>query len=168
MNILLDSFSVLTEYWRLIAGILLILLVGQIVVWGVLKMIFRDELASDEYYSLSIAGWTLPIFMAAVLWLLLRFFHTQALSTLVVFSFITLLAIILFLRIRKGLLQDSKPFLLILFVLFGLFIFLRLAFVSKAAIPLYFDSAQHYLIIKNLLGNPAFNAAALCTWPPTA
>jgi hypothetical protein len=168
MNILLDSFSVLMEHWQLIAGILFIIFPGQILIWFILKIIFGDRLTSDEYYSISIAGWMLPIFLAAVFWLLLRFFETQALSTLVVFSLIALLAIILFLRIRKGLLQDSKPFLLILFVLFGLFIFLRLAFVSKAAIPLYFDSAHHYLIIKNLLGNPAFNAAALFTWPPTA
>jgi hypothetical protein len=37
----------------------------------------------------------------------------------------------------------------------ALFIFLRLAFVAKAVIPLYFDSAQHYLTIKTLLANPA-------------
>jgi hypothetical protein len=168
MNIFLDSFSVLMGHWRLIGGTLLILFLGQILVWSVLKMIFSDELASDEYYSLSISGWALPIFLAAVLWLLLRFFQAQALSSnLIVFSLIALLAIILFLRIRKGLLQDSKTMLFILFVLFGLFIFLRLAFVSKAAIPLYFDSAQHYLIIKNILGNLASSATTLFSWPPT-
>ena len=167
MNILLDSVSVLMEHWQLIAGILFIIFPGQILIWSILKIIFGDRLTSDEYYSISIAGWMLPIFLAAVFWLLLRFFETQALSTLVVFSLIALLAIILFLRIRKGLLQDSQIVIFILFVLFGLFVFLRLAFVSKAAIPLYFDSAQHYLIIKNLLGNPTSNATPLFTSSPT-
>jgi hypothetical protein len=168
MNILLDSFSVLMEHWRLIAGILFIVFLGQMLIWSVLKMIFGDRLTSDQYYSLSIAGWVLPIFLAAGFWIVLRFFETQAFSTLVVFSLIALLAIILFLRIRKGFLQDSKTILFILFILFGLFVFLRLAFVSKAAIPLYFDSAQHYLIIKNILGNPASSVTPLFSWPPTA
>jgi hypothetical protein len=156
------------DHWQLIAGILLILLVGQILVWCVLKMIFGAELGPDEYYSLSSAGWVFPIFLAAVLWLLLRFFVTQALSTLVVLSLMVLVAMLLFLRIRKGLLQDSKTILFILVGLFGLFIFLRLAFVSRTAIPLYFDSAQHYLIIKNILGNPTSNATTLLSWLPTA
>jgi hypothetical protein len=167
MNVLSDSFSVLMDHWRLIAGILVILFLGQIFIWSMLKMIFGDRLTSDEYYSISIAGWMLPIFMASVPWLLWRYFQTSDGSALIVFILIALPAIILVLRTRKGLLQDSKTILFILFVLFGLFIFLRLAFVSKAAIPLYFDSAQHYLIIKNLLGNPASNASALFTWPPT-
>jgi hypothetical protein len=156
------------SHWRLIGGTLLILLLGQALVWSMLKMILSDELASDEYFSLSSAGWALPIFLAAVLWLLLRFFQAQALSNLLVFFLIILIAMILFLRIRKGLLQGSKTALIILFGLFGLFIFLRLAFVSKAAIPLYFDSAQHYLIIKNILGNPASSVTTLFSWPPTA
>jgi len=168
MSVLSDSFSVLVDHWQLIAGILFIILLGQLLVWSLLKMIFGDRLASDEYYSISIAGWMLPIFMASVLWLSWRFFQRLEVSALIVFILIALLAIILFLRIRKGLLQNSKTILFILVVLSGLFIFLRLAFVSKAAIPLYFDSAQHYLIIKNLLGNPASNATALFTWPPTA
>jgi hypothetical protein len=168
MSVLSDSFSVLVDHWQLIAGILFIILLGQLLVWSLLKMIFRDRLTSDEYYSISIAGWMMPIFMASVLWLSWRFFQRLEVSALIVFILIALLAIILFLRIRKGLLQDSKTILFILLVLSGLFIFLRLAFVSKAAIPLYFDSAQHYLIIKNLLGNPASNATASFTWPPTA
>jgi len=155
MNVLSDSFSVLVDHWQLIAGILFSILLGQLLVWSMLKMILRDRLTSDEYYSISIAGWMLPIFMVSVLWLSWRFFQRLEVSALIVFILIALLAIILFLRIRKGLLQDSKTILFILLVLSGLFIFLRLAFVSKAAIPLYFDSAQHYLIIKNLLGNPA-------------
>ena len=130
-------------------------------------MIFSDRLTSGEYYSLSIAGWMLPIVLASVLWLLWRFFQTLDGSALIIFIAFSLLAIVFFLQTRKEPPQDSKTILFVLLLLFGLSIFLRLAFVSKAAIPLYFDSAQHYLIIKNLLGHPASNAAALFAWPLT-
>lgn len=162
MNVPFDSFSVITDQWRLIAGILFIILLGQILIWSTLRIIFGDRLTSSEYYSIGLAGWMLPIFMASVLWLAWRFFQRLESSALIVFGLIALPAILLFLRIRKGFLQDSKPILFLLVGLFGLFIFLRLAFVSKATVPLYFDSAQHYLIIKNLLGNPA------STWAPAA
>lgn len=162
MNVPFDSFSVIADQWRLIAGILFIILLGQILIWSTLRIIFGDRLTSSEYYSIGLAGWMLPIFMASVLWLAWRFFQRLEGSALIVFGLIALLAILLFLRIRKGFLQDSKPILFLLVGLFGLFIFLRLAFVSKATVPLYFDSAQHYLIIKNLLGNPA------STWAPAA
>jgi hypothetical protein len=162
MNVLIDSFSVLLDQWWLVAGILCIIFLGQILIWSILKIIFSDRLTPSEYYSISLAGWMLPIFMASVLWLAWRFFQRLEGSALIVLLLIAALAIIIVLRISKGLLQDSKTILFILVALFSLFIFLRLAFVSKAAVPLYFDSAQHYLIIKNLLGNPA------STWSPAA
>ena len=161
MNILSDSFSVLMGHWRLIAGILLIMIPCQILIWSGLKMIFSDRLTSGEYYSLSLAGWMLPIFLVSVLWLSWRSLQRLDGSALITFLFVPIIAAFLFLRTRKEPLNDSKTILFILLVLFGLFVFLRLAFVSKATIPLYFDSAQHYLIIKNILGSPASNATAL-------
>ena len=167
MTILSDSFSVLTAHWQLITGILLIILSGQVLLWSGLKMIFSDRLTSGEYYSLSIAGWMLPIVLASVLWLLWRFFQTLEGSALIVFIAFCAFTIVFFLQARKVPTQTSKTILFILVALFGLSIFLRLAFVSKAAIPLYFDSAQHYLIIKNLLGHPASNTTALFALPLT-
>jgi hypothetical protein len=150
--------------WRLIAGILLIMLPCQILVWSGLKMIFGDKLTSGEYYSLSIAGWILPILFASVLWLLWIFFQRREAGAAIVFILLAIPAIILFFHTRKESLKDSKTILFILLVLFGLFIFLRLAFVSKVTIPLYFDSAHHYLIIKKLVGNPISNTTALFPW----
>jgi len=52
---------------------------------------------------------------------------------------------------------DTKPVSTAINLFLSLFLFLsillRLAYVSKAVFPLYFDSAQHYLLIKNLLNN---------------
>ena len=59
--------------------------------------------------------------------------------------------------IRPRLKSDHQPastltgFFLICFILGSLL--LRLAFVSKAIFPSYFDSAQHYTTIKNILSN---------------
>ena len=167
MNILLDSFSVLINHWRLIAGILLMLFLGQLLVWSVLKMIFREEFSAGEYFSLSIAGWTVPIFLAAVFWLVWKFFQTWASGAFIMLLLIVLPAIILFLRVRKVRLKDSQTNSLILLALFGIVAFLRLAFAAKANIPQYFDSAQHYLIIKNFLGNPDSNATTFFAWLPT-
>ncbi|HUF00117.1 MAG TPA: hypothetical protein VMN99_12745 [Anaerolineales bacterium] len=162
MNILSDSFSVLVDHWRLIAGIMLIIFLGQMLVWSMLKMILGDRLTSEEHYSLSVAGWILPISLASGIWLAGGVQRLPA-GAFVVLSLITILAFILFLRTRKGPLPGSTTTLFILLVLFGISIFLRLALVSKAVIPLYFDSAQHYLIIKNLLGD----SAGSMSWPTT-
>jgi hypothetical protein len=167
MNILSDSFSVIVDHWQLIAGILLIILLGQILVWFMLKMIFSDRLTRDEYFTLSIAGWMIPILLASVLWLLWEIFQNLEFSALIVLILLAILVVMLFLRSEKQPWGNSRTILFLLITLFGLSIFLRLAFVSKAVIPQYFDSAQHYLIIKNLLVNPASSVRALMTWPTT-
>jgi hypothetical protein len=51
-------------------------------------------------------------------------------------------------------------------MLFSVSIFLRLAFVSKVIVPLYFDSAQHYQITSNLIRSLASEESPLFS-PPT-
>ena len=52
---------------------------------------------------------------------------------------------------------DLKPVSTAIYLFLSLFLFLsillRLAYVSKAIFPLYFDSAQHYLLIGNILNS---------------
>jgi hypothetical protein len=165
VNVLSDSSSVLVQHWRLIAGILLIILTGQGWVWAVLKMIFADRLTSEEYYALSAAGWIVPVSLTSFLWLALGGFLRPELSGFVLLMVLAILTIILFLRTGKEFLPGSKALLLVLFSLFGLFIFLRLAFLARAAIPLYFDSAQHFLIIRNLIDGLASNEVTSPRWP---
>ena len=52
--------------------------------------------------------------------------------------------------------SPSQPTMWILLGLFGISIICRLAYVSKALIPTYFDSAQHYLYIKNIIADVAY------------
>ena len=164
MNILADSFSVLVAHWQLVAGILSIILSGQMLLWVALTRIFENWLTSGEYYSLSIAGWMLPILLTSLLWYLWRSVQGLESSALIIFILVAVVAVVLLLRARKEIWNASKPVFFTLLASSGIFIFLRLAFVSQTAIPLYFDSAQHYLIIKNLLGLPVSNTTALFPW----
>ena len=166
MNVLSDIFSVLTNHWPLVAGMLLIMLLSQLLVGSALRMIFCDRLASEDYFALSAAGWMLPLSLASVLWLMLgAWLPGQAVALLLVLL-TGILSVVLFLRARQEPVPASKAILWVLLLLFSASIFLRLAFVSKVIIPLYFDSAQHYFIAKALIRSLASHASPLLN-PPT-
>ena len=155
MNVVADSFSVLVDHARTILGLLFILLIGQRLVSSVLKQIFEDRLTLDAYFSLSLAGWVIPISLASLFWLALGVVQVSALRAFISLICLVIVAFVLFWRIRKQPFPGSKTFAFILFLLFGISVFLRLAFLTKAVVPLYFDSAQHYQVIKNLLRDVA-------------
>jgi hypothetical protein len=158
VNILSDSFSVLVSHWQLISGILLMMLLGQVLMGSALRMIFRDGLTSADYFALSAAGWMLPLSLASLLWLAWGAFLPAQAGAFLSLIITAILAGVFILQARKALMPGSKAILSILIVLFGAFLFLRLAFVSEVIIPLYFDSAQHYLIIKTLIASLASDA----------
>lgn len=151
MSILSDSFSVLLDHWWLIAGTLSILVLGQILVVSLLKAIFEERLSRDEYFSLGLAGCMLPITLAAGIWLFLERVLTPGVGAVAGMLLITVPALALFLRVSRSSWPGPKGTLFLLIVIFVISLFLRLAFVSRTAIPQYFDSAQHYLITKTLL-----------------
>ncbi|MEO7840116.1 MAG: hypothetical protein ABIU06_12265 [Anaerolineales bacterium] len=168
MKVVLDSLSVLREDWRLVLVILLIILLGQILVSLAIKNIFGEELTSEEYFSLGIGGWFLPALLVSLLWSLGGMIMARPPGALIVFMLIAALAfgVIHFFRSAKETASASKTILIVLFAFFGVSIFLRLAFVAEALLPLYSDSAQHYTIIKELLGNPGSSNATLSfKWP---
>ena len=160
-----DIFSVLAEHWRFIAGILFLIFLSQSLVWLVLTRLFGDRLSPDEYYSLSLAGWIFPISLMSVLWFAWGMFQDSTLGVVIVFGSLVILVLALVLRTRSELMQGPKTIFLILLALFGIFFFLRLAFVAQAVLPLYFDSAHHYQTIKNLLRDLASNEAISFSWP---
>ena len=153
MNILSDGFSVLLDHWRLIAGILSLILFGQVLTWFALRKILGERLTPDEYFSLGSAGWIGTMIALSSLWFLLRPFQSLRFDVLIATVTILLLAFWLFPRSKEEAAHESKSALLVLLLLFGIFIFLRLVFVSQAILPLYFDSAQHYMIIRDLVGS---------------
>ena len=161
MNLFADIFSVLTNHWQLIAGIVLMMLFSQLLLGSALRTIFRESLQAEDYFALSAAGWTLPLSLASAIWLGWGSILPPAVGTFLLLFVLAILAIVLFLQTRKGRLPGSKAILWTLTALFGAFIFLRMAFVSRVIVPLYFDSAQHYLITSHLLRSLASNELPL-------
>ncbi len=167
MTALLDGLSALKDNWQLALGILSLVLLGQLLVYSVMRLIFGHRLTGEEYYSLGAAGWILPVSLISLLWYMLRTVHLPQSSALIIIISPIILAIILFFRIKKQTARISKA-LLGLLLLFWISVPLRLAFVSKAILPLYFDSARHYVIIENLLGNiEPSNTTASFPWLTT-
>jgi hypothetical protein len=151
VDLFIDIFSVLIYHRQLIAGMVLTMVLSQWLLVSSLRMIFRERLDSEDYFALSAAGWILPLSLVSVLWLGWGVVLPAKTGVSLLLIGIAILAIVFFLRARKEPLLGSKTVLWTLIALFGAFLFLRLAFVSKVIVPLYFDSAQHYLITNNLV-----------------
>src|SRR5215207_732966 len=162
MKVLSDSLSVLRDNWALILIIFFIILSGQMLIHLSLKRIFGKELTAEEYFSLGIGGWPIPALLFSFMWSLWGLLVSRQSSVLIIFLFISIViaTALLFFRSAKEFTQDSKIILFVLLAILGISLFLRLAFVSGAILPLYSDSAQHYRIIKDLLGNPESSTAS--------
>jgi hypothetical protein len=149
-NVWTDALSVLTGEWQLVAVILVFVFFGQSLIHLCLKGIFENRLTPAEYLSLGLAGWLLPALLISLLWYLTR---------LNVIVWILLATLILYFLIRlplRGLRKldyRSASVSRVLFIILTVFLFalLRLVYVSNALFPLYFDSAQHYSVIKNIV-----------------
>lgn len=162
MKVLLDGFSVLAGHWQLVIGILMILALGQLLIYSMIRMIFGDQLTSDEYYSLGSAGWLLPVWLVSMFWVVLAKIIGGQFSALITIILLAVLSIAFFFRANKESTQSPKTITVGLIGLFGILVLLRLAYISKTILPLYFDSAQHYTLIKGLMGNPVpSNATAV-------
>ena len=160
MTLLSDGLSVYANHWQLISGILLIILMCQFLVGSTLRMVFGTRLSSDEYLSLDMGGWVVLLSLASLLWFSMGLILGAGLSAVAVLTLLIFIAFtILFFKVRKEIISDAKIVVIFLFLLFGMSIILRLAFVSKTLLPLYFDSARHYLFTRNILGYLEFSPA---------
>jgi hypothetical protein len=145
-NVLVDGVTVFLDHWQLELGLLALVFVSQGLIRLVLKRIFGNELTTSEYFLLGIAGWVAPSLLISVTWVLWGMDHPIPFG-------LCILAVVLLLLYRFKL--DLRPASIFTSLILILFIFvsiiLRQGYISKALFPLYFDSAQHYSIIKNIL-----------------
>ena len=146
---ILDGLSAAGMHWALILGILLVLLTSQILLTFLLYRIFKDRFSNEEYLSFGLAGWLLPASLISLLWILGARIVSPQFSNAILGIFL-LASLVLAVRSR-GAVKKLKGVVWSLLLLAGVSILLRLAFVSRAVFPSYFDSAQHYLYIKNIL-----------------
>jgi hypothetical protein len=151
VNLFADIFSVLTNHWQLIVSIVLIMLLSQFMLGFVLRKIFNERLHTEEYFALSSAGWILPLSLTSVIWLAWGIILPARIGAALLLIVLAALAIVLFIQTRKESVPGLNAVPWSLLTLLGASILLRFAFVSRAIVPLYFDSAQHYLIVNALI-----------------
>jgi len=147
---MLDSLPVLVDQWPIIAGLLLLIALSQMILRSILNSIFGHQLAADESLALALAGWILPASFLSLLWLISGFIFPARIPAIVLLLLIIVIAIPL-LRLKTDPGLDSRLTILFLLLFFLISIPARLIFISHAVLPSYFDSAQHYFLIKNLL-----------------
>lgn len=151
----LDGSSVLADEWRLVVAILVCVLAGQALVALPLKNILGHSLTSSERLALGLAGWAVPASLLALIWYFTGF---DGLFWILPAALILTL-LLLRLKTDPKPAPDSTSLFLLLFLFLS--IPLRLAYASQTAFPLYFDSASHYFVIKNILSN---DLAWLSNW----
>jgi hypothetical protein len=162
-SVILDGLSAAGAHWALVLGSLLILLTGQALLVSLLYQIFKDWFTGEEYLSLSLAGWLVPAVTISLLWYLAARVASLPFSDILVG--ILLLAALAWSIRNRWAVRTSKGVAWALLVLASLSVVLRLAFVSRAVLPSYFDSAQHYLYIKEILAQTESAGHAVLALP---
>lgn len=143
-NIFLDGFSAFQNHLWIIICILLIVIWGQSVMRKVLSNVFDNQFTADEYFSLSLSGWVFPVFAWAGIYFLINILFGKIIANVI--SILIFATPFFFIKIKR---ISLIVFCLSLFLLFSIFI--RLAFLAEAIFPAYFDSAQHYQNIQNVI-----------------
>jgi hypothetical protein len=154
MSVWTNGISVLKEEWKLVIAILVFVFTGASLISFLLRKLIPDRLTSIEYFSLGLAGWLIPASLVSLLWYFTGFNWI---------AWILPIAWVLYvlLRLKPDLEPASVSRSLFLALAVLVSVFLRLVYVAKALFPLYFDSAQHYSVIKNIMQQ---NAAWMLNW----
>src|SRR5260221_11419408 len=149
---ILDAFSVIANQGGFIFSFVLLFIVGSILTGALLRFIFADQLTSTKYLSLAMSGWILPASLISMLWFLFGLKLSAPFNLLILINLLIILIFFL-LRLKPHLEPDSKSTAFFLLLFLSISILLRLFFLSKSILPSFFESASHYLEIKNILGN---------------
>ena len=145
MNIFTDGLTVLVNQTWTVFSILITIIWGQILITTLFKKIFKDQFTNFEYTSLGLAGWILPVtLLSALLFAGVFLFGEIALIFLSALAVIALIYFLFFVKLDKAMLLTGLMFI----VAFAVFLIFQLAFLKNMLLPSYFDSAEHYRIIK--------------------
>lgn len=152
---IVDGVSAAATHWQALVGILLIVAISQLLLYWGLKAIFGTSLSGEEYFSLSLAGWILPASLLSLLWYITGLLISPHVGLLMSVVIVLLAGFVLYPARKSVHILRSRHVVFSLFLLAFLFLILRLAFVAKAVFPLYFDSAQHYQLTREILATVA-------------
>lgn len=152
MKILADSLQVLTNQSFLIGCLLIIMFSGTMIVTCFLRKATKNSFGEIEYFSLGISGWVIPI----LLWAFLSsIFPAISLSLFIVIVLAGLLCVFPLLKSMRENAGSTMSITLGLSMIFLFSIIVNLAFISQTIFPAYFDSIEHYRIIKLILEAPS-------------
>ncbi len=160
-DLLINSFQVIAQNWEIILALLAFIFWGTLLIFAWLKKITGFQFTDHELTALALGGWPLPALLVSLLTLFLRTFLPAWLVMLIA------AVIILFsgwAALRTLWKQTSYKAALPVLIFLAL-AFIRLGYAAGAIMPAYFDSAEHYRIIQELL---ALNSRAALAWPTTA
>jgi len=139
----------LQDHAMAVACIVLMVFWGGWVSYKILAAIFKDRFTGVEYLSLASSAWLFPVFFWAFLVVLcaalLGWNAAKALATILILASVWFLF-----QGRPDVLFSFDSMLLAAFLVASLG--WSLAFLQKALLPSYFDSAWHYSIIKQIQG----------------
>ena len=151
MTVLLDGIKALGSHAFTLAGILLIMIWGEFIVYWLLEKIFDNRISDSEYFSLSAVGWVIPVSFWVVFLFLGRILFGEIAGRVLALILIPIPFIIGFKRIKRISLSSLG-----LAALFIIFLILNFAFLERAVFPSYFDSAEHYRLITDILKSNQF------------
>lgn len=147
MNLWLDGLSALTGHASAAFVIILIILWGFFIARGILHRLFGDALSESDLLLLSAAGWVLPVLFLSLFTFGISLLLNSAIGGIFAAA---MLFVSSFMFIRKRLaFSTAFPFL----ILFLVSIIIRFAFIEDLLLPSYFDSAEHYRLIKAVIGS---------------
>jgi hypothetical protein len=154
MKIIADSWFVLAKDGNIIFGLLCALLLAAGIIFFSSRAFFAEYLTFSEYLSLSLAGVLFPLLLGVSLLTVLSFLFKFRMD----FLFFPVLVLVCgFMAAvtwnKPGPKQGNLFPVLALMMILLVSIYVRLAFLSSLIVPPYFDSAQHNLIINNLIAN---------------
>jgi hypothetical protein len=152
--LLSDGGRVLSQDIGSVLTVMACLLWASIVTAAAMRGPDEDSWTLPDRFSLAMGGWLVALFLIAAPTFVLG--ATLGLRPDLTVTIVVLAASAgcLVLVIRQPVRQSNAAEVLSLLGLLSLFmlsIWIRLAFVARASLPLYFDSAEHYRIIRALM-----------------
>ena len=158
MNILLNSGQVLMEDGPLLLTILATLLWGTLISLAVLLRLAGAQRADASLSALALGGWPVPALLLSAFLLLGRLVLPPGLASICALSAALAAAVLAAWSLRNKIGWSAA----LPFALFALLLALRLGYARSVLLPPYFDSAEHYRIIRALLD---LRPGAALIWP---
>lgn len=154
-----DILHILRDHWPALVLLLGMIASGVFIAVMTLRKATANHFTTAEYFSIGFSAWPIPVFLWALLaYLSLLIFK----STFLTISLTGLVIFLFLLKSRNVLKIEASSILPVLLALLLVSIAVNMAFLSRLIFPAYFDSAEHYRLIRFFLQSLDSSSS---TWP---